>query len=316
VGVGPGAERSRLMDYRGSRSRWPTRRPTRPSAACWRYTLPDVDANADPKLIHAKASMAKLFVSEAAGAVPTAPCRRSAAVLHALERRRALPTRAACRPHLGGHQRDPAADRRALARAPWRPRRRSIDDPRHRTEPSAAIRPPALIRPNSVAVVGATERPGSYAAEALLTCRSSASPVGVGREPRSPRGLRAPVRRALLDLPEPVDAVLGGDPAVGVPATIEQAGERGCGGAVVISAGFAEGSFRRGAAARAGRGGRPPRTAVCRPQLQRDRLTARARGAVGDALQPTEPGSVALISQSGNVAVNALAARRGLRFHT
>src|ERR1700760_1985671 len=36
----------------------------------------------------------------------------------------------------------------------------------------------------------------------------------------------------------------------------------------------------------------------------------------GDALEPREPGAVALISQSGNVAVNALATRRGLRFHT
>ena len=42
-----------------------------------------------------------------------------------------------------------------------------------------------------------------------------------------------------------------------------------------------------------------------------------ARAALwGDALAPREPGSVALISQSGNVAVNALATRRGLRFHT
>ena len=36
----------------------------------------------------------------------------------------------------------------------------------------------------------------------------------------------------------------------------------------------------------------------------------------GDALVPREAGHVAVISQSGNVAVNALAARRGLRLHT
>jgi acetate---CoA ligase (ADP-forming) len=36
----------------------------------------------------------------------------------------------------------------------------------------------------------------------------------------------------------------------------------------------------------------------------------------GDALAPREPGAVALVSQSGNVSVNALATRRGLRFHT
>ena len=36
----------------------------------------------------------------------------------------------------------------------------------------------------------------------------------------------------------------------------------------------------------------------------------------GDAVEPFEPGPVAMISQSGNVAVNALGTRRGLRFHT
>ena len=36
----------------------------------------------------------------------------------------------------------------------------------------------------------------------------------------------------------------------------------------------------------------------------------------GDTVAPREPGPVALISQSGNVAVNALASRRGLRLHT
>ena len=36
----------------------------------------------------------------------------------------------------------------------------------------------------------------------------------------------------------------------------------------------------------------------------------------GDALRPLEPGPVALVSQSGNVAVNTLATRRGLRLHT
>ena len=44
----------------------------------------------------------------------------------------------------------------------------------------------------------------------------------------------------VADLPEAVDAVIVAIPAAGVPAVIEQAGARGCGGAVVFSAGFAE----------------------------------------------------------------------------
>ena len=36
----------------------------------------------------------------------------------------------------------------------------------------------------------------------------------------------------------------------------------------------------------------------------------------GDSVAPLEPGGVGMISQSGNVAVNALGSRRGIRYHT
>ncbi len=66
------------------------------------------------------------------------------------------------------------------------------------------------------------------------------------------------------------------------PDAIEQAGARGCGGAVVFSAGFARGAVGRGAARRAliAAAAAPPAAGV-RPQLQRDRRAARARRAVG-----------------------------------
>jgi acyl-CoA synthetase (NDP forming) len=174
-----------------------------------------------------------------------------------------------------------------------------------------------LLRPSSVAVVGATERPGSYAAEALLNLQKlgfSGSVWGVNPGRREVFG--HPCVPSVLDLPEAVDAVLVAIPAAGVPATIEQAGERGCGGGVVISAGFAEvpsgAELQRELVAAAARHGLP----VCGPNCN-GIVSPDARAALwGDALQLTEPGSVALISQSGNVAVNALASRRGLRFHT
>ena len=55
---------------------------------------------------------------------------------------------------------------------------------------------------------------------------------------------------------------------------------------------------------------------VCGPNC--DGLVAlHSRAALwGDALKPVEPGHVGLISQSGNLVVNALATRRGLRLHT
>ena len=45
---------------------------------------------------------------------------------------------------------------------------------------------------------------------------------------------------SVAELPEPVDAVVVAIPAAGVPAAIGAAGERGCGGAVVLCAGFGE----------------------------------------------------------------------------
>jgi acyl-CoA synthetase (NDP forming) len=44
----------------------------------------------------------------------------------------------------------------------------------------------------------------------------------------------------IADLPEAVDAVVVAIPAAGVAAVIDHAGARGCGGAVVFSAGFDE----------------------------------------------------------------------------
>src|SRR5205823_11741504 len=90
----------------------------------------------------------------------------------------------------------------------------------------------------------------------------------------------------------------------------------GCGGAVVFSAGFREVAhgdrLQRELVAAAERHGLP----VCGPNGN-GIMSMHARVALwGDALMPREPGPVGLVSQSGNVAVNALASRRGLRFHT
>ena len=49
-----------------------------------------------------------------------------------------------------------------------------------------------------------------------------------------------PACRAVGDLPEPVDAVVVAIPAAGVAAVLSEAIERGCGGAIVLSAGFGE----------------------------------------------------------------------------
>jgi acetate---CoA ligase (ADP-forming) len=183
------------------------------------------------------------------------------------------------------------------------------------TASAAELRP--LLRPESVAVVGATERPGSYGAQALLNLSAIGFRGEVwGVNPARTSVFGKPCVPTMADLPAPVDAVVVAVPAAAVAEVVEQAGAMGCGAAVVISAGFAEvaagEALQRALVAAAARHALP----VCGPNCN-GIVAAHARCALwGDALVPREAGSVALISQSGNVAVNALAARRGLRFHT
>ena len=178
-----------------------------------------------------------------------------------------------------------------------------------------------LMRPASIAVVGATDRAGSYAAETLVNLELIGFPGPVyGVNPKRTEVMGRPCVPTVADLPEPVDAVVVAIPAAAVASAIDQAGARGCGGAVVFSAGFGEVESGRGyhddLVAAAHRHGLP----VCGPNCN-GIVSPHSRTALwGDAFSvqeydPTHP-TVALISQSGNVAVNALTTRRGLRFHT
>ena len=121
---------------------------------------------------------------------------------------------------------------------------------------------------------------------------------------------------SVADLPEPVDAVVVAIPAPGVTAVLAEAIERGCGGAIVISAGFGEieagAAMERELAEVARAGGLP----VCGPNCD-GIVSVRSRAALwGDSVEQLREGGVALISQSGNIAVNALGVRRGIGFHT
>jgi len=174
-----------------------------------------------------------------------------------------------------------------------------------------------LFRPASIAVVGATDRPGSYGAQALMNLDAIGFPGRVwGVNPRRTSVLGRPCVPSVGDLPDAVDAVIVSVPAAGVATAVEEAGARGCGGAVVFSAGFAEvaggDGLQRDLVAAAARHDLP----VCGPNCNGIVAMHAPAALWGDALTPREPGAVALVSQSGNVAVNALATRRGLRFHT
>lgn len=174
-----------------------------------------------------------------------------------------------------------------------------------------------LIAPRSIAVVGASDRAGSYGDTILrnLERLGFAGEIwGINPKRESIRGI--PCVPTLDDLPGPVDAVGVSIPAAGVPEVIEQAAAMGCGGAVVVSAGFGEieggMALERRLRETALSAGFP----VCGPNGNGVVNFTGSAGIWGDSVQALRPGGVALISQSGNVAVNALGSRRGIGFHT
>jgi acetyl-CoA synthetase len=174
-----------------------------------------------------------------------------------------------------------------------------------------------LLRPRSIAVVGASERDGSYAGETLLNLRQAgfAGPVW-GVNPKRDTAHGYPCFRSLSELPAVPDAVVVAIPAASVAEVADEAGALGCGGLVVYGAGFGEVALgvehERGLREAAERHSLP----VCGPNGNGIVALHERATMWGDALRSLEPGPVALVSQSGNVAVNALAGRRALRFHT
>jgi acetate---CoA ligase (ADP-forming) len=175
-----------------------------------------------------------------------------------------------------------------------------------------------LLRPRSVAVVGATERDGSYAGDTLLNLNAAGFPGAVwGVNPGRSEAHGRTCFASLSELPEVPDAVVVAIPAAGVPDVVDEAGALGCGGVVVYGAGFGEVESGRGHERRLTEAAARHSLPVCGPNGN-GIVSLHERATLwGDTLRPLTAGPVALVSQSGNVAVNALAARRGgLRLHT
>jgi acetyltransferase len=157
-----------------------------------------------------------------------------------------------------------------------------------------------FFRPRSVAVIGATETPGSVGRTLLHNLISS--PFGGTVYPVNPKrdsvlGIRA--YRAIADVPAAVDLAVIVTPAATVPAIVGECADRGVRAAVIISAGFHE-TGAAGAAleqkvlAEAKRG----RMRIVGPNclgVMSPLTGLNATFAAGMAL----PGSVAFLSQSG-----------------
>jgi acetyltransferase len=98
-----------------------------------------------------------------------------------------------------------------------------------------------FFRPKSVAVIGATDKPGHVGRAVLWNLLSS--PFGGTVYPVNPKrsavlGVRA--YSTLADIPDSIDLAVIVTPAPSVPGVVDQCAAKGVRGAVIISAGFRE----------------------------------------------------------------------------
>jgi acetyltransferase len=98
-----------------------------------------------------------------------------------------------------------------------------------------------IFEPQSIAIVGASERENSVGTQVLKNIREGGFegeiyPVNPKHE--SVQGLRA--YASVSDIDHPIDLVVIAIPALAIPRVMAECGEHGVGAAIVLSAGFAE----------------------------------------------------------------------------
>ncbi len=98
-----------------------------------------------------------------------------------------------------------------------------------------------IFEPQSVAVVGASDRESSVGAQVLRNIREggfSGEIYPVNPKHEKVQGLKA--YASITDIDHPVDLVVIAIPAIAIPKVMTDCGEHGVGAAVVLSAGFGE----------------------------------------------------------------------------
>jgi acyl-CoA synthetase (NDP forming) len=174
-----------------------------------------------------------------------------------------------------------------------------------------------LLAPRSIAVVGATDRPGSYGGNVLRNLERAGFAGDVwGVNPNREEVLGRRCFAAVSELPEPVDALVVAIPAPAVPEVVAAGAELGCGGAIVLSAGFAEIESGRPLEAKLREVALAAGLPVCGPNGNGVVAVDAGAAAWGDRLGRVSPGPVAMVTQSGNAGVNALGSRRAIGWHT
>ncbi|WP_230531235.1 bifunctional acetate--CoA ligase family protein/GNAT family N-acetyltransferase [Microvirga roseola] len=171
-----------------------------------------------------------------------------------------------------------------------------------------------IFAPRSVAVVGASPRPGSLGLTFLRNLmeggfKGAIYPVN----PHHDEIEGKPCYRSLAKLPETPDLVIVAVPPKGVLDVIEEAGRRGVSAAIIATAGlgYGEGSLSNEVMRAARRNG----LRIVGPNCI-GVIAPRARMNASFAAHSAKPGDLALISQSGAVAVGLVewAAQRQVGF--
>ncbi|MBI2677700.1 MAG: bifunctional acetate--CoA ligase family protein/GNAT family N-acetyltransferase [Candidatus Koribacter versatilis] len=98
----------------------------------------------------------------------------------------------------------------------------------------------AIFHPQSVAVVGATDREGSVGRTVLANLRAEFKGRIFAVNPKRTEVLGAPSFPAISAIPEKLDLAVIVTPAATVPGVVRECVQAGVGGAVIISAGFRE----------------------------------------------------------------------------
>ena len=172
----------------------------------------------------------------------------------------------------------------------------------------------AVFEPRRVALVGASDRPGSVGR--LLWDNLATFPGDVVPVSQSSRVGGQAAYPSLAEVPGPVDLAVVATPAATVPGIVQAAADKGVAAAVVLSAGFAEtgdeGAKLQAEAVAAARSGGVRLVGPNCFGVQNSRLPLNASIAAG---LPRGGGGVAVVTQSGSygMAVHALGQDEGLQ---
>src|SRR4051812_13376772 len=159
----------------------------------------------------------------------------------------------------------------------------------------------ALLAPRSVALVGATERPGALGRIVYRNLAAGGVPELYTVNPKYKQLFDRPAYARLAELPRPVDLAVIVTPSRTVPQLLEQAGTAGIKAAVVLTSGVGEaGAEGRALQDQALQAARRSGVRVLGPNCLGLMRTDTGLNATF-ARTPVRPGRLALVSQSGAI---------------